>query len=170
MSDMTKDLQESGVALFNKLVKKKQELDPRPDAPPAENERRPDAIVVQKVARCLSAGLTRQLAASYAGVAPTRIEQWMRKGEDGHPDYVEAWQLIVKAEAEAALSMLDVVAGAATGGAGYDATAQDWKAAAWILERRFPNAYGKTVVETEHAVRAETEEDRMLLDRLLGKK
>jgi hypothetical protein len=39
-----------------------------------------------------------------------------------------------------------------------------------MLERRFPNAYGKTVVETEHAVRAETEEDRMLLDRLLGKK
>jgi hypothetical protein len=94
----------------------------------------------------------------------------MRKGEDGHPDYVEAWQLIAKSEAEAALSMLDVVAGAATGGAGYDGTAQDWKAAAWMLERRFPNAYGKTVVETEHAVRAETEEDRMLLDRLLGKK
>ena len=123
---MTKDLQETGVALFNKLIKKKEELDPRPMAPPAENERRPDAIVIQKVARCLAAGLTRQLAASYAGVAPTRIEQWMRKGEDGHPDYVEAWQLIAKSEAEAALSMLDVVAGAATGGAGYDGTAQDW--------------------------------------------
>lgn len=170
MSEMTKDLQETGVALFNKLIKKKEELDPRPMAPPEPGERRPDAIVVQKVARCLSAGLTRQLAASYAGVAPSRIDSWMRKGEDGHPDYVEAWQLIAKAEAEAALSMLDVVAGAATGGAGYDATAQDWKAAAWILERRFPNAYGKTVVETEHAVRAESEEDRMLLDRLLGKK
>lgn len=169
MSDMTKDLQETGVALFNKLVKKKEELDPRPSAMPS-TERKPDAIVVQKVARCLSAGLTRQLAASYAGIPPSRIELWMRKGEDGHDEYVDAWQIIAKAEAEAALSMLDVVAGAATGGAGYDATAQDWKAAAWILERRFPNAYGKTVVETEHAVRAESEEDRALLDRLLGKK
>jgi hypothetical protein len=38
-----------------------------------------------------------------------------------------------------------------------------------MLERRFPREYGRTVQETEHAVRAETEEDKALLDKLLGK-
>ena len=136
---------------------------------PSPLEKKPDPVVVHKVARAVAAGLTRQLAAASAGVTPSAIDKWIRNGESGEGPFAEAYRIVMAAEAEAALSMLEVVGGAATGSAGYDKETQDWKAAAWVLERRFPHQYGRTVQETEHAVRAETEEDKVLLDKLLGK-
>lgn len=136
---------------------------------PSPLEKAPDTIVVHKVARAIAAGLTRQLAAGSAGITPGVIDKWIRNGESGEGPFAEAYRIVMAAEAEAALAMLEVVGGAATGSAGFDKDTQDWKAAAWVLERRFPHQYGRTVQETEHAVRAETEEDKVLLDKLLGK-
>ncbi len=139
--------------------------------PKKENplDKRPDDLVVHKVARAMAAGLTKNLACAHAGISAALLDSWMRKGESGDPKFVQAWRTIGAAESEAATAMLEVVGGAATGGGSYDGTVQDWKAAAWMLERRFPREYGRTVQETEHAVRAETEEDKALLDKLLGK-
>jgi len=139
--------------------------------PKKENplNKRPDDLVVHKVARAMAAGLTKNLACAHAGISAALLDSWMRKGENGDPKFVQAWRTIGAAESEAATAMLEVVGGAATGGGSYDGTVQDWKAAAWMLERRFPREYGRTVQETEHAVRAETEEDKALLDKLLGK-
>lgn len=142
------------------------QLIPKRDGP---NDKRPDDLIVHKVARAMAAGLTKNLACAHAGISPSTLDMWMRKGENGDQKFIQAWRTIGAAESEAAVAMLDVVGGAATGGGTYDGTVQDWKAAAWMLERRFPREYGRTVQETEHAVRAETEEDKALLDKLLGK-
>ena len=142
------------------------QLLPKKDGP---NDKRPDDLIVHKVARAMAAGLTKNLACAHAGISPSTLDMWMRKGENGDAKFVQAWRTIGAAESEAAVAMLDVVGGAATGASTYDGTVQDWKAAAWMLERRFPREYGRTVQETEHAVRAETEEDKALLDKLLGK-
>lgn len=142
------------------------QLLPKKDGP---NDKRPDDLIVHKVARAMAAGLTKNLACAHAGISPSTLDMWMRKGENGDAKFIQAWRTIGAAESEAAVAMLDVVGGAATGASTYDGTVQDWKAAAWMLERRFPREYGRTVQETEHAVRAETEEDKALLDKLLGK-
>ena len=142
------------------------QLIPKRDGP---NDKRPDDLIVHKVARAMAAGLTKNLACAHAGISPSTLDMWMRKGENGDAKFIQAWRTIGAAESEAAVAMLDVVGGAATGAGTYDGTVQDWKAAAWMLERRFPREYGRTVQETEHAVRAETEEDKALLDKLLGK-
>ena len=142
------------------------QLLPKKDGP---NDKRPDDLIVHKVARAMAAGLTKNLACAHAGISPSTLDMWMRKGENGDAKFIQAWRTIGAAESEAAVAMLDVVGGAATGASTYDGAVQDWKAAAWMLERRFPREYGRTVQETEHAVRAETEEDKALLDKLLGK-
>ena len=142
------------------------QLLPKKDGP---NDKRPDDLIVHKVARAMAAGLTKNLACAHAGISPSTLDMWMRKGENGDAKFIQAWRTIGAAESEAAVAMLDVVGGAATGAGTYDRPVQDWKAAAWMLERRFPREYGRTVQETEHAVRAETEEDKALLDKLLGK-
>lgn len=79
-------------------------------------------------------GLTYRLAAAKAGIHEDTVTDWKSK----HPDFSE--RLLV-AEAEAAQEALVRIG---------SASKDDWRAAAWILEHRHPNDYGKTVTENQH--------------------
>lgn len=76
-------------------------------------------------------GMTYRLAAAKAGVHQDTITDWKEK----HSDFSE--RLLI-AEADAAQEALEKIGKAAN---------DDWRAAAWILEHRHPNDYGKTVSE-----------------------
>lgn len=73
-------------------------------------------------------GLTHELAAAYGGVSDDSFMRW-RKNNAAFAD------LIREAEAQAAFVWLSSIELAARQG--------EWTAAAWKLERRFPNGYGK---------------------------
>jgi hypothetical protein len=85
----------------------------------------------------LAKGLSRRLAASLSGIHEQTLQAWFDRGgqEDAEPLYREAFEKIVQAEALAAQRWLDNVENASR-------LPQSWGAAAWLLERRFPQDYG----------------------------
>lgn len=87
---------------------------------------------VAKVAQAIKAGATRRLAAEYAGVGESTLLHWLAATTKATEPLRVAVQ---KAEADSGVAALARIQTAAQNG--------DWKAAAWILEHRFPNEYGR---------------------------
>jgi hypothetical protein len=87
---------------------------------------------VKKITDAISMGATYELAAGYAGISYDTLNDWRQK----KPQFSEA---IKEAEGRAAVGWLAKIEKAANDG--------QWTAAAWKLERRYPNDYGRTVVD-----------------------
>jgi hypothetical protein len=81
--------------------------------------------------QALRAGNTRQAACRFAGITQRTFERWLRF--DGFVALIE------KAESDAEVRMVAHVLKAATDGT--------WQAAAWWLERRRPEAYGRRFLD-----------------------
>ena len=92
--------------------------------------------VVQRICQAVALGATYELACRYGGITRETLNQW-RKGK---PDFSDALQ---RAEGEAAVGWLAKIEQAAAAGA--------WQAAAWKLERRYPEDYGRSVQQLEHS-------------------
>lgn len=117
----------------------------------------PDTVA--KLATAIQAGATYVLACKYAGISYETFALWQRKAheelerrqnprvKEGTPEWVEGegfiqfLQSIQKAEGNAAIGWLAKIEQAASNG--------HWQAAAWKLERRYPNDYGRTVVSQD---------------------
>lgn len=87
---------------------------------------------VQKLLDALKMGATYQLACGYAGIHFDTFNEW-RKAK---PEFSEQVSL---AEGMAAFGWLSQIEAAARDGT--------WQAAAWKLERRYPQDYGRSVTE-----------------------
>ncbi len=116
--------------------------------------------VKQKLLTALSKGATYRLACGYAGIAYQTFREWMKRAEplivlheeqlEVHPDkvYLDFYCNVKRVEAYTAIKWLEKI----------DAAANiQWQAAAWKLERRHPNDYGRVVNEEKDA-----EEDESL--------
>jgi hypothetical protein len=98
---------------------------------------RPSKFDDQRAARILEAiahGVTYALAAEYAGISEKTLTRWRKANVDFD-------QQLREAEGNALMSWLTLIDRAAL---------EDWRAAAWIVERRYPAHYGKTVQEQQH--------------------
>ena len=83
--------------------------------------------VQKRLCDALRLGATHAHAAAYAGVSERVFYQWREK-------FVQFLQTVSKAEAEGAMISLGRI---------NKAGADDWRAAAWLLEHRFPEHYGR---------------------------
>ena len=90
--------------------------------------------VQDKIVSAIRAGNYAETAAAYAGIAKTTYYRWMQQGEDGRPRYREFRDAIRAAESEAEVYAATVLR---------KAMPDDWKAAAWYLERKFQDRWGK---------------------------
>lgn len=91
---------------------------------------------VERIISAIRMGATQRLAASYAGVTEDTIIAWRKR----HPDFLDAFKV---AEGEASVGWLKVIENAANEGT--------WQAAAWKLERRYPDEYGRQSVSVTGA-------------------
>lgn len=100
-----------------------------------------DITVTELVCRALRAGAPMQHAASYAGISESTFHVWLKSGrsEEGTPLERQFAFEIDKALAEVVVSGIARIAGS-----------DDWRAHAWILERRFPRDFGQ-ITRTEVA-------------------
>ena len=87
---------------------------------------------VDKITQAIRLGATYKLACDYAGISEDTFANWKRL----HSDFSEA---IKTAEGGAVVGWLVKIEKAATEG--------NWQAAAWKLERRYPEMYGKQRLE-----------------------
>lgn len=69
------------------------------------------------------------------GISPSTYNNWKKKGRKGIEPYATFLERIEKVEAKAEINHLGLIHDVAESG--------NWLASAWILERRYPNRFGK---------------------------
>ena len=97
---------------------------------------REDEIKVSILEQALLAGNTYANACEYSGISESTYHRWMREGAVA-PEGTLArkfWQRIKKAVATCNNRNVLIIQKAA---------AKNWQAAAWFLERRYPNEWGR---------------------------
>jgi hypothetical protein len=88
-----------------------------------------------KLVQALALGSTRRAACEYAGIGEATLREWLtRRGAV----YSALAAAIKEAEAKSTIGALAKIQKAATDG--------QWQAAAWLLERRHPEEYGRRQV------------------------
>ena len=97
-------------------------------------------------------GATVTMACNFAGFGRSCFYQAMERGRQ-NPDslYGEFVADVDRAKGQAAIGWLAKIEKAANDGA--------WQAAAWKLERRYPDDYGRRVQEVRHSGQVETGPD-----------
>lgn len=92
-----------------------------------------------RIIKAISAGCTYEMAADYAGVTRSTLWNWLKKGEDPKAKaYCTFLHDIKRAEIEGAMVHLGNIT---------EASMKDWKASAWMLERR--HGYSKDRQNTQ---------------------
>jgi hypothetical protein len=92
---------------------------------------------IDKLEQAILIGATYELAAMYAGISDKTFERWRRQAETARPGTPLALlrERLKQAEGRAAITWLAKIEKAASDG--------DWRAAAWKLEKRWPEVYGR---------------------------
>lgn len=87
-----------------------------------------DPATMAVMIRALRNGATNKIAADAAGVDPTTFSKWMTAGavETAPPELRRFYLESTRARASNATDLLQIIV---------DAALQDWRAAAWMLER-----------------------------------
>lgn len=99
--------------------------------------------IQEKLVSAIAHGNYHEVACFLVGIGSSTFYSWMKKGEEENSkriyrDFVEA---IKKAEAIAEAQRLQVIS---------KASHENWQAAAWYLERRYPDRWGRRKHELEH--------------------
>ena len=110
----------------------------------------------KKIVQAIELGASYELAANYAGVSYDAFNDWMNKGRSQQSGiYSQFYHDIKAAEGKGAVGWLEKIESAANDG--------NWQAAAWKLERRYPEAYGRQKLDVNHSgqidVRSLTDEE-----------
>lgn len=91
--------------------------------------------VQEKITSALALGVYRKDAAAFAGISDATFRRWMKRGmKEATGIYAEFRTAVLDAESRAKVLAMGCVTKAIREG--------DWKAAAWFLERKWPQEYG----------------------------
>lgn len=124
----------------SKKVAKRAARKPKAPAPPKRG--RPsklNAETQKRVCDAILVGATYEAAAQYAGITYETFNEWMKAGRAAQEpnEFSDFSEAVTLANASAQVNFATHIKNAASGG--------DWRAASWMLERRFPKAYGLRV-------------------------
>ena len=90
--------------------------------------------LTEDIVKRIRAGNYIKVACLAVGISHTAYFDWIKKGEEGISPYSEFLYSVKKAEAEAHVNYVAIIAS--------QAPAQ-WQATAWWLERKFPDKWAK---------------------------
>lgn len=88
----------------------------------------------EDIVKALKAGNSRRDSALYAGISEATFYSWMARGREGEPLYAEFLEAVEKAEAQSVVRNVAIIQRAAE---------ETWQAAAWWLERKRPDDWGR---------------------------
>ncbi len=84
--------------------------------------------LLDELCKTLETGATHKIAFGSIGLKSATFYRWLKLGEEGDERYITFFQRVRKSEAKGALSHLQTI---------NTASRDDWKASAWVLERRW---------------------------------
>jgi hypothetical protein len=91
--------------------------------------------IERKLTSAIAAGNYHEVACSLAGISTSTFYSWMKKGEQAKSgQFLDFREAIKKAEAIAEAKRIQMIT---------EASETNWQAAAWYLERRYPDRWGK---------------------------
>jgi len=120
--------------------------------------------IKHKIITAIRAGNYIETASAYAGISKNTLYDWLRRGErekqrvEKNPRYkirkseqpfVDFSDAVEKALAEAEVRDVAIIAKAAE---------EQWQAAAWRLERKFPDRWGRKVIEHKGSLEVKNDE------------
>tara|TARA_R100001163_G_scaffold65383_1_gene62356 strand:+ start:652 stop:1098 length:447 start_codon:yes stop_codon:yes gene_type:complete len=74
-----------------------------------------------------------EVACRACGISPSQLHRWLERGHNGEEPYRDLGKRLSAAQAEAEIVLVESL---------NEAASRDWKAAAWKLERKYPDRYG----------------------------
>jgi hypothetical protein len=93
--------------------------------------------VAETVIGALRAGNYLETAAAFAGISVSTLRNWLRAGRRGSsPELADFYRMVQQARAAAEVEALERIR-----------RDPAWQAAAWRLERAYPERWGRRVVE-----------------------
>ena len=114
--------------------------------------------IQQRIGENISLGLTYSLAAEAAGITYKTFNEYMNKGKtDKSGKYFQFYQYIQKCNADGAWELLTRLNDAAKAG--------NCQVCMWILERRFPEEFGRRVYKKMNVV---AENQNVIVDMALN--
>lgn len=90
--------------------------------------------VQQAICDALERGEVHVHAIEHGGIGETTYYEWLAKGEEGIKPYAEFREATTRAEARGRKKIFDLI---------QTHVELDWRAGAFLLERRYPQHYGK---------------------------
>lgn len=123
-----------------------------------------DDLTAHRVIASVKKGLPRDTAAKLAGVVPSTLFLWLKKGREGDPNYSDFSDRVREAEAFGEAELVGLMR---------DHSKSSWQACAWLLERRRPQVWGARKYEAPVAapsvLNATSPEERVsLLESMLA--
>jgi hypothetical protein len=120
----------------------------------------------QKLVSAIAAGNYIETACALVGIGTTTFYRWLElgSGPNARSPYREFREAVKKAEAAAEAKRIQIIT---------EAAKEDWKAAAWYLERRYPERWGRRdrlQAELEHSgtVTANVEQHAHIVQRIVA--
>ena len=105
--------------------------------------------VQAEIVSSIQVGVYAKTAAAAAGINETTYYEWLQRGREARENgraskYRDFLEEIETADAQAEKQHFNMIVRQA---AGSRTSPGDWKAAAWILERKYPEKYGRKVAQ-----------------------
>jgi hypothetical protein len=91
--------------------------------------------LTQEITTHIRDGNSPTISATLVGISSSTYFNWMSKGSNQEPKFMEFLESIERAKAQSIVNRVAYIARAADGG--------NWRAAAWLLERIAPESFGK---------------------------
>lgn len=115
-----------------------------------------DERTQEKIISAIKAGNYIETAAAYAGISKNTLYEWLKRGEREKQRVEKSNKAKIKKSEEIYVIFTDAVEKALAEAEMRDvliigkAAEKEWQAAAWRLERKFPDRWGKRVIEMSH--------------------
>ena len=98
--------------------------------------------VVARIVEAIEIGMTLQHVCQLVNIDYSTFAGWMKRGREGDAKYLDIFKKVKRAESKCVLNALEVIRSAAV-------EEKNWTAAAWILERKYPELYGKNRMQSD---------------------